>query len=62
MRADSMSSLIVVEGERCGSLEVGFENMRRSCSSFFLLFSSFSPSLSLLLFPTPSLYPPHQLL
>ena len=30
VRADSMSSLIVTAGERCSSLGVGFENMRRS--------------------------------
>ena len=30
VRADSMSSLIVAAGERCGLLGVGFENMMRS--------------------------------
>jgi hypothetical protein len=30
VRADSMSSLIVAAGERCGSLGVEFENMMRS--------------------------------
>jgi len=29
MIANSMSSLIVAAGERCGSLGVGFDNMRR---------------------------------
>ena len=31
MRADSVSSLIVAVGERRSLLEVGFENMMRSC-------------------------------
>jgi len=30
VRADSMSSLIVAAGERCGSLGAGFENVMRS--------------------------------
>jgi len=30
VRADSISSLIVAAEKRCGSLGVGFENMRRS--------------------------------
>jgi len=30
VRADSVSSLIVAAGERCGLLGVGFENMMRS--------------------------------
>ena len=30
VRADGVSSLIVVTGERCGLLGVGFENMIRS--------------------------------
>ena len=30
MRADSVSSLIVATGERCGLLAVGFENMMHS--------------------------------
>jgi len=30
VRADSMSSPIVAAGERCGSLGVGFENLRHS--------------------------------
>ena len=30
MRADSVSSLIVAAGERCGLLGLGFGNMKRS--------------------------------
>jgi len=30
VRADIVSSLIVAEGERCGLIGVGFENMMRS--------------------------------